>query len=429
MDMSKNRAILHFDGDSFFASVEQMMDYRLRGRPVVTGAERGAPTSLSYEAKSLGLYRGMSMREIKIRCPEVVVVKSNYIAYATFAQRMYAIVRQFTSEVDEYSIDECFADITGLEASLGKSYQEIGQMIKDELEDSLGITFGVGLASSKTLAKAASKFNKPAGFTSVPESDRLAFLQKISIHSIWGLGGVSGTHLQKLGIITAADFVAKEDAWLAEHHFGKAYRDIWLELRGHYIKKLSTHHGITQGHSTAEDTVGSLMTTRTFSPPSVSRSYIFAQLSKNVERVCAKARSHHVKAKEISFFLKTQQFTYHAVSLELSLPISTPSEVLKFIADHFDEVYAEGILYRATGVTLRSFVPDQAAMTDLFGESLQVERTVKTFEVVDSVNARYGKETVFLASTLSAHVPNQKHSFNGAHPKKTLSLPYLGTVQ
>jgi DNA polymerase-4 len=421
-----SRSSLHFDGDAFFASVEQMMDYRLRGKPVVTGAERGAPTSVSYEGKSRGIHRGMSMGEIRVRCPDVVVVKSNYVAYATFAQRMYSIVREFTPIVDEYSIDECFADITGLEQSFGRSYEDIGRMIKAELEDSLGITFGVGLASSKTLAKAASKFNKPAGFTCIPAHERTKFLEKIPVHNVWGLGGASGTHLQKLGADTAGKFAQQEDAWLTEHHFGKAYRDIWLELRGHYIKKLTTSVGITQGNSSAGDSVGSLMTTRTFSPPSFDRAYIFAQLSKNIERVCAKARHHQVKAQGISFYLKTQEFTYHAVSLELALPISSPSEVLKFVSQHFNEVYAEGILYRATGITLRSFVPDQASMPDLFGESVSVKKKSKIFETVDAVNARYGKETMFLASTLAALDPSLKDI---PRQRKTLLLPYLGVVQ
>jgi DNA polymerase IV len=432
------RAILHFDGDSFFASVEQAMDYRLRGKPVITGGERGAATSLSYEAKRLGLHRGMTIGEIKARCPDVIVVKSNYIAYATFAQRMYRIVRKFAPTVEEYSIDECFADITGMESTSHKPYEAIAEEIKAELEDSLGLTFGVGLASTKTLAKAASKAHKPAGFTSVPESFRLAFLEGVYIHDVWGLGGATGSHLQGLGIQTACSFVEKSDAWLTEHNFGKAYRDVWLELRGHMIKRV--HDSIDE----TDDSIGSLMTTRTFKPPSTSRSFIFAQLSKNVERVCEKARRHRVKARGISFYLKTQEFTYHAVSLELAIPIVTPDEILTLINKHFDEVYAEGILYRATGITLRSFVPDHAAMNDLFGESTILQKRTNVFKAVDSMNAHYGKETVFLASTLRALVPESVRSKNRARPsgtsfagsrperilqrRKTLSLPYLGVA-
>ena len=113
------RAIVHFDGDSFFASVEQAKDYRLRGKPVVTGGERGAVTSLSKEAKMLGAHRGMPMQEIRRVCPSVIVLAGDYTAYSIYAKRMYAIAKTFTTKVEEYSIDECFADITGLNESRG----------------------------------------------------------------------------------------------------------------------------------------------------------------------------------------------------------------------------------------------------------------------------------------------------------------------
>jgi DNA polymerase-4 len=427
-------AIVHFDGDAFFASVEQAMDYRLRGKPVVTGAERGAPTSVSYEAKARGLSRGMSMREIKIRCPEVVIVSSDYTSYAIFAHRMYSIVRSFAPIIEEYSIDECFADITGLDDHLGMTYEEIALRIKQELEDSLDLTFGVGLAETKTLAKAASKAHKPAGFTPIRPSERENFLLALSIHSVWGLGGASGTALEKLGAGTALQFAQKDDAWLSQHKLGKAYRDIWLELNGHYIKRIQA-----QG----SDLPGSLMVTRTFKPPSLNRAFIFSQLSKNVERACEKARHHGVRAQALSFYLKTQEFTYHSVSLDLPIPISSPGEVLKIIDGRFDEVYAPGVLYRASGVTLRALISEQAVMADLFGETVATEKKSVIFGAVDGLNKRYGKQTVFLGSSLTAlehgeevslkklnnsRAPRARFSLGLEQKQKTLRMPYLGVV-
>ena len=418
MDTSYPRAILHFDGDAFFASVEQMMNYRLRGKPVITGGERGAATSLSYEAKKLGLHRGMRMKEIRIRCPEAVIVTSDYRSYGIYAHRMYSIVRTYTERVEEYSIDECFADITGLDVVLGMSYEEIAQKIKDELEDSLGITFGAGLAPTKTLAKIASKANKPAGLTLIPFEKIKDFLEPLSIHSVWGLGGASGQHLAKLGADTAYLFAQKPDMWLTEHHFGKAYRDIWLELNGHFIKKLALESlGPTD----------SIMSTRTFNPPSMSRSYIFSQLSKNVERACEKARNHNQKARGLSFYLKTQEFTYHAVSMELTVPVSSPSEILHFIDERFDEVYAEGILYRASGVTLRGLISDNSHMSDLFGEMSKLSNKGMSFTALDSLNKRYGRQTVFLGSSLQA-LSSERKTKDTPIQKKTMILPCLGVA-
>lgn len=430
------KAILHFDGDAFFASVEQAMDYRLRGKPIVTGVERGAATSISYQAKAFGVSRGMTLKEIRIRCPQVIFVNSDYTSYAIFASRMYSIVRSYTPLVEEYSIDECFADITGLDKQLGISYEEIALRIKEELEESLGVTFGVGLASSKTLAKAASKKNKPAGFTSVPAEKSIEFLSTLSVHSVWGLGGASGTKLEKLGASTALEFIQKDDAWLSQHHLGKAYRDIWLELKGQYIMKLNRHAGRS---------VGSLMVTRMFKPPSADRAFIFSQLSKNVEHVCEKLRHHGMQAKALSFYLKTQEFTYHNVSLELAIPISSPDEVLKIIEKHFDTVYAPEVLYRASGITLRSLVSNQALMPDLFGETAKTEKSAKLFNTVDGLNKRYGKQTVFLASSFSAvahgDAREQRRRVSGGdrerprfslgleQKRKTLRIPYLGIAR
>jgi nucleotidyltransferase/DNA polymerase involved in DNA repair len=429
------QAILHFDGDSFFASVEQAMDYRLRGNAVITGGERGAVTSVSKEGKARGLSRGMTLREIKIRCPEAIIVPGDYVSYAIYAHRMYDIVRSYTPEVEEYSIDECFADITSLEEQYGMPYEEIGEMIKTELEESLGITFGVGLAPTKTLAKAASKAHKPAGFTSVPFDEIPAFTSSIPTHHIWGLGGTSGTRLEKLGAPTALDFAEKDDAWLTMHHLGKAYRDVWLELRGEYIKTLGVEHvGLT----------GSLMTTRTWKPPSSNRAFVLSHLSKNVEQVCSKARAHQVQARGISFYLKTQEFTYHNVSLELAAPVSSPMEVLKHIEEHFDEIYAPGILYRASGITLRGLMKEGATMPDLFGESIEAEKKNKIFKMVDSLNQEHGKQMLFLGSSMKALLYGEvsegkersKRTLHHPHlelgitrKRKTLSLPYMGVVR
>jgi DNA polymerase-4 len=421
------KAILHFDGDAFFASVEQMMDYRLRNKPVITGGERGAATSLSYEAKAFGLSRGMRLSEIKARCPEAIIVPSDYVSYGLFAHRMYTIVRSYAPLVEEYSIDECFADITGLDRQYGISYGALALRIKAELEDSLGITFGVGLGPSKTLAKVASKAHKPAGFTSIPMSKITEFLEPMNIYNVWGLGGASGTHLTKLGADTAGKFIRQSDEWLAEHHFGKAYRDIWLELQGKHIKKLT----LVQGPP-----VSSIMSTRTFKPPSTSRSFIFSQLSKNVEHVCEKARNHDLQAQGLSFYLKTQEFTYHSVSLELTVPIISPSEILKFIVAHFDEVYAPNILYRASGITIRSLRSNKAFVPDLFGERVEQEEKRNIFMTLDGVNKKYGKQTIFLASSLQAvnhreprREGREKYALTIEQKRKTLGLPYLGIVK
>lgn len=420
------RAILHFDGDAFFASIEQSLDHTLKGRPVVTGAERGAATSISYEAKARGVVRGMTMREIRRVCPSAVIVPGNYTAYSLYAKRMYTIVRSFTPLVEEYSIDECFAEITGLEKRFGMSYERIALMMKERLEEELGITFGVGLGPNKSLAKVASKFRKPAGFTAIPIDGIPAFLGTISAGSIWGLGGASSLRLMKLGINTALDFAKKDEPWIKEQNFASPLRDIWAELNGHFIKTLDT---------TPREKIGSIMKTHTFRPTS-HRSQILSELSKNVEGVCAKARRYGVSSKGFSFYLKTQDFTYQTRSIDLPIALNDASELMRLIDCEFDDVFDESVLYRATGITLRSLVMQKEITHDLFGEiEKETKKSKGKLSAIDAMNRRYGKHTVFLASSLTAlNVPSRagtqrKIRMGIEERKKTLNIPYLGKVR
>src|SRR3989338_8891057 len=135
------RTILHIDGDAFFASCEQARDPRLKGKPVVTGKERGIAASLSYEAKARGVTRAMPLFEIKRICPDVIILPSDYETYSLLSKRFYQIVRRYTPDVEEYGVDECFADITGLRRMYHSSYRQIAERIQHDLTIELGFTF------------------------------------------------------------------------------------------------------------------------------------------------------------------------------------------------------------------------------------------------------------------------------------------------
>jgi DNA polymerase-4/DNA polymerase V len=344
---------------------------------------------------------------------------------------MYAIVRRYTPQVEEYSIDECFADITGLTDQYGMCYEEIALMIKKDLESSLGITFGVGLGPSKVVAKIASKHRKPGGFTPVPAREVHTFLKDMPIGNLWGVGFAMTLKLQNLGITTALDFAQKDEIWLRANHIAKPYREIWFELRGGSTKQLSV---------TNREDIGSIMKTRTFSPPTSDRAFVLAQLSKNIERACAKARSHGVKCRAVRVMLKTQEFLYRNAEVDLPIPTNDPVYVLTHAQKHFDRMFVPNILYRATGVTLCNIVGEKAATLDLFGEAQRATERSPLLTAIDSLNKRYGKETIGLAQSLKAvnhqepdrtRSHGQRSSFvhlSTEQRKKTIDLPYLGKV-
>src|SRR5512143_1110758 len=165
---SWTKAILHVDADAFFASCEQAVHPEFKGRPVITGKERGIVAAASYEAKAKGIKRGMRLFEVKKVCPDAVILPSDYESYSLFSMRMFEIFRRFSPDVEEYSIDEAFVDLTGLRRAYHGSYGVIAEKIQQTIRTELDISVSIGVSLSKVLAKIASKHKKPHGFVLIP---------------------------------------------------------------------------------------------------------------------------------------------------------------------------------------------------------------------------------------------------------------------
>src|SRR5262249_33230176 len=256
-------AVLHIDGDAFFASCEQARDLQLQGKPVVTGKERGIAASMSYEAKACGVTRGMRLFEIKRLCPDAIILPSDYETYSLLSKRLFSIVRRYTPEVEEYSIDECFADLTGLRRPLRMSYLEMAQQLKHELDTELGFTFAVGLAPNKVLAKIASKWQNPSGLTAIPGRDIHLFLKEIPVGKVWGIGDNTAALLNKHGVRSALDFARKQELWVKKW-LTKPFYEIWQELNGRCVLPLITAE---------KATYLSIQKVKTFTPASNERAF------------------------------------------------------------------------------------------------------------------------------------------------------------
>jgi nucleotidyltransferase/DNA polymerase involved in DNA repair len=425
-----SRAIAHIDGDAFFASVEQAMDPRLRGRPVVTGKERGIASSMSYEAKARGVTRGMPLHDIRRLCPDCVIVPSDYETYSLFSVRMFDIVRRYTADVEEYSIDECFADLTGLRRPLRIGYREMAERIKADLDTELGMTFSVGLAPTKVLAKMASKWKKPSGLTVISGRHIEEYLAALPVDKVWGIGPQTSAFLAKHRIATALDFARQDDAWV-KRHLSKPYQEIWHELRGTPI------YPVTVGKKTEYKSIGK---TKTFTPPSTDRAYVLAQLSKNIENACIKARRYDLRSDLVFVFLKTQDYRYRGLELRLRRPVNVPGTVMRAVEARFDELYVPALPYRATGAVLMN-LESQGLQPDLFGEHAEIERMEKIYASVAALSRKYGKHTVFLGSSFKA-MKNSQHLtergdqarrktqlLKGETERQRIGIPYLGDVE
>ncbi|HSA58962.1 MAG TPA: DNA polymerase IV [bacterium] len=419
------RGILHLDGDGFFASIEQAIHPELKGRPVVTGIERGIVAAASYEAKAYGVKRGVPLSEVRKLCPQCVMLPSDYETYSLFSKRMYAIMRDFTPEVEEYSIDEAFADLTGFRMLYHCSYEEIARRMKIQVEKDLGITVSVGLSLSKSLAKLCSKFRKPSGFTAVPGHQLHILLARTPLEKVWGFGPNKTAYLNKLGLKTAYDYVRLSRDFV-KRRLGKIGVEIWSELQGEYVYKIDVN---------AKQEYQSICKSKTFLPPSPDPDYVKAQLLRNLESACIKARRYDLVAGRMTVYLKRQNFTTVGLEAVLSRPTVATLQLAPLARGLFEKIFEGGTEYRATGVVLSHLEKAKPIQFGLFENPLQAVKIEEASKAIDAINAHYGKHSIFVGDALKLQgrprgkndirTYRRDHLLPGETARRHIGLPLL----
>jgi len=387
-----SKVIFHIDGDAFFVGVEIAKNPKLKGLPVVTGEERGIVSALSYEAKALGVVRGMPIFRLKKSFPNVIILPGDYQSYARYSSMMFAIVNRYAYGIEEYSIDECFADITGLDRTLKMSYQEIAKKIKKEVNDELGLSVSVGLAPTKVLAKIASNWVKPNGLTEITRATAADFLAKVPIGKVWGIGPKTSELLKNRGVHFALDFSSKDIGWV-KLRLSKPYEAIWQELNGNSTMEVNTK---------LKTIYSSIQKTRSFHPATSEKSFLWSQISKHIEDACAKARHYDLVPKKISIFLKTQDFKYITHSITLPIPSNSPEILAPLAHTELEKMHMRGTLYRTTGVTLEGLTQNFISQKDLFGGTVRADKFDLIHQQIDDLENKFGKRVVYLASTQKA---------------------------
>ncbi|HKY24952.1 MAG TPA: DNA polymerase IV [Gaiella sp.] len=204
-------SILHADLDSFYASVEQRDDPRLRGRPVIVGG--GIVLAASYEAKAFGIRTAMGERRARRLCPGAVVVPPRFRAYVDASKAVFRVFDDFSPVVEGLSIDEAFLDVRGLERISGTP-REIAMRLRCAVLEQVGLPITVGVARTKFLAKVASGVAKPDGLLVVPADGELDFLHPLPVERLWGVGPVTAEKLRRRGIATVGQVAAIPEAAL-----------------------------------------------------------------------------------------------------------------------------------------------------------------------------------------------------------------------
>ncbi|HEU5157759.1 MAG TPA: DNA polymerase IV [Streptosporangiaceae bacterium] len=228
--MSGAATILHADLDSFYASVEQRDDARLRDRPVIVGG--GVVLAASYEAKAYGVRTAMGGAQARRLCPHAIVVPPRMSAYAAASKAVFEVFKHTTPLVEGLSIDEAFLDVGGLRRIAGEPVA-IARRLRRVVREEIGLPITVGIARTKFLAKVASGVAKPDGLLVVPPGDELGFLHPLPVERLWGVGQVTAAKLRDRGVTTVGE-VARLDEGVLVSMLGPA--------AGHHLHALAHNH-------------------------------------------------------------------------------------------------------------------------------------------------------------------------------------------
>jgi DNA polymerase-4 len=216
--MATTATILHADLDAFYASVEQLLDPSLRGKPIAVGG--GVVLAASYEAKAFGVHGGMPGRQARELCPQLIFVSGHFKDYQRLGDAAIKVIGDFTPLVERISIDEAFADVAGCTHLFGTP-ADIATAIRRRVRTELGLPISVGVARTKHLAKIASQVAKPDGLVVVDPDAELEFLHRLAVELMWGVGPVTKARLAGIGVETIGQ-LANTPGWSLERLLGPA---------------------------------------------------------------------------------------------------------------------------------------------------------------------------------------------------------------
>jgi len=316
------RKIIHVDMDAFYASVEQLDNPELRGKPVAVGgtSKRGVVSAASYEARKFGVRSAMSSVIAMQNCPDLIFVKSNFKRYHEVSDQIRKIFYEFTDKVEPLSLDEAYLDVT--ENKKGNpSASLIAEEIRKKIKEKTGLNASAGISINKFIAKVASDINKPNGQKTVPPSEVIDFLEKLDIKKFFGVGKVTVQKMYRHGIFTGKDLKEKSNEYLDEH-FGKSGSFYYNVVRGKHFSEVKTSR-----------TRKSLAAERTFSENISSEIFMIRKLEDIAKEVENRLKKSKVAGKTITLKIKYSDFTLQTRSKTLPYYISDKNVIVETVKE------------------------------------------------------------------------------------------------
>lgn len=389
------RSILHMDLDSFFVSVEVIKNPSLKGKPVIVGgtAERGIVASCSYEARKFGIHSAMATTMAKRLCPDAIFLHGSYHDYADYSKRVTDIIAERVPVLEKSSIDEFYIDLTGMDTFFGSFAlaKEIRELIRTET----GLPISFGLSTNKTVAKIATSEAKPDGYLQVPAGEEKAFLAKLHVTKIPGVGEKTYPKLKEMGIEMVSQLQELHINDLSEK-FGEFGIVLWNKA-----------NGIDENPVVPYTDRKSISSENTFEKDVTDEDYLETFVVSLIEQLAFKMRKENFLTSCV--FIKMRFSNFETVSKQVSLDYTASDNVLIAKAKTLlAAMNPDKRAVRLIGVGFSNLIHGQQQI-DLFSDT---ENNIKLYQALDAINKKFGNKTVHRAKTINTG-NREFNPFNG----------------
>lgn len=388
------------DCDNFFCSCERVFRPDLAGRPIVVLSNNdGCIVSRSPEAKAMGVDDIMPYHKMLERFPNsgITAFSSNYLLYGDMSARVMALLKQEISGVYQYSIDEAFLDLSGIDVSTLKKW---GEELCAKVKKWTGIPVSLGIAPTKTLAKVASRYAKTyPGYHKCclidGEEQRVKALRMFPVGKVWGIGRRTAAALARYDVLTAYDFTTKSRSWIRSKFHVTGERT-WYELRG--FPMISTD-------SLDEVTKQSIMTSRSFPGMITDFEKVRTHVANYAARCALKLRRQKSVCGMVTVFVQSNRFREdlpqysNSASFHFPTSTNTSTEIIETATNILTGIFRPGIHYKRAGVMVSDISSAAAIQPDLFYfNPAQRHKLCKISEIIDEINNRLGADTIVIAA-------------------------------
>jgi DNA polymerase-4 len=349
------RKIIHIDMDAFFASVEQLDNPELRGKPVAVGGsgERSVVAAASYEARKFGVRSAMSSVIAKRLCPDLIFVHHNFARYNEVSASIHEIFREYTDLIEPLSIDEAFLDVTEDKKNIG-SATLIAKRIRNEIKSKTGLTASAGVSVNKFLAKIASDINKPDGLFLIKPGDAEKFIEGLPVEKFYGIGKVTAQKMHKLGIHIGADLKKWELSALIRN-FGKAGLFFYDIVRG-----------VDERPVEPDQERKSVGTELTYEKDLITRFEIIAELYKLEKELMERLKHSETTGRTITLKVKFSDFRQITRSKTLQYYIRSFETLHKEVSGIRKLMKLEGTRIRLLGLSISNLETDDEGDRQLY---------------------------------------------------------------